>query len=225
MKLCFFYIAILIPINISYAIDVGDITETLDSNKNILFKEVKNNVQAARLVNLTVQKISSPMSDGVVVPMESNDELLSTPANLVLPGNASDIFKIIYGGPSDNKERYYRLNWQDDPVTDDGSTKSAKSAVATTSATISTILVVAPRTENFSYQSNNGVITNTGNVSFRVVSSGPCLDSKKEFEQNGICRERYYLMPNKTVKLQRVNINNKKSSVGIWHQGEFIVTK
>ena len=218
-------ILFLLPLNLSFAVDVGDITETIEADKDSLSKEIKNTVKAARLVNLSAQKITSPMADGKVIPFESKSELLTTPANLILPGEASDIFKIIYGGPADDKERYYRLNWQDDPVSEGGLTKSSKSAVATTSATISTILVVAPRNERFDYQYNNGEIKNTGNSSFRIVASGPCLTNKTEYAQNGICRERYYLMPSLQVKLQRVDANNRKSTVGIWHKGEFIITK
>ncbi|UNH25673.1 hypothetical protein [Moellerella wisconsensis] len=224
-KIIFSLSLIILPISVSIAIDVGDITETINSDKNILSKEIKNTVSTARLVNLNVQKISSPMGDGVPLTMSSKDELLSTPANLILPGGASDIFKVIYNGPADDKERYYRLNWQDDPVSDNGSTTSHKSAVATTSATISTILVVAPRIENFNYQYNNGVVQNTGNSSFRVVASGPCLASQIKYAKNGICRERYYLMPNLKVKMQRVDTANKKTTIGIWHKEEFIIAK
>ncbi|MFL7885799.1 hypothetical protein AAD041_20770, partial [Proteus mirabilis] len=129
----------------SMAIDVGNITEFIETDNDLLTKEIKNTVASARLVNLSVQKISSPMGDGVEIPLESNNEILSTPSNLILPSNASDIFKIIYDGPKDDKERYYRLNWTDDPVSENNITNSSKSAKATTSATISTILVVAPR--------------------------------------------------------------------------------
>ncbi len=223
-KIIFILSVSILPLGTSIAIDVGDITETINSDKEMLSKEIKNTVSTARLVNLNVQKISSPMEEGSPLTM-SSDEILSTPANLILPGEASDIFKIIYNGPADDTERYYRLNWQDDPVSSNGSTTSNKSAVATTSATISTILVVAPRLENFNYQYNNGVVKNTGNSSFRVVASGPCLTSQSKHSQNGVCRERYYLMPNLKVKMQRVNTTNKKTTIGIWHKEEFIIAK
>nr|WP_254178902.1 hypothetical protein [Providencia rettgeri] len=57
------------------------------------------------------------------------------------------------------------------------------------------------------------------------MASGPCLAEKQKYGVDGICRERYYLMPNLAVKLQFVDVTNKKSSVGIWHKGEFIVVK
>ena len=214
-----------LPLKSSFAVNVGNITEIISSAEDTLSQEIENTVDTARLVNLTIEKIDSPLDTGKVIPVTDPNEILSTPANLILPGHAKDIFKIIYQGPKDNKERYYRLNWKDDPIGESGVTQSAKSASATTSATISTILVVAPRIENFNYKYSNSQVSNTGNSTFRVVASGPCLAEKQKYGADGICRERYYLMPNLAVKLQFVDVTNKKSSVGIWHKGEFIVVK
>lgn len=209
----------------SFAVNVGNITEIISSNEDSLAKEIENTVNTARLVNLTIEKIDSPLDGGKVISISDPNEILSTPANLILPGQAKDVFKIIYQGPKDDKERYYRLNWKDNPIAESGTTQSTKSASATTSATISTILVVAPRIEKFDYQYANAQVSNIGNSSFRVVASGPCLPGKQKYGVEGVCRERYYLMPNLAVKLQLVDLNNKKSSVGIWHKGDFIVVK
>ncbi|MEI9599598.1 hypothetical protein QU516_00610 [Moellerella wisconsensis] len=215
----------ILPIKSSLAVNVGNITEIISSDRDTLAKEIENTVNTARLVNLTIEKIDSPLENGKIISVNDPNEILSTPANLILPGNAKDVFKIIYQGPKDDEERYYRLNWRDDPIGENGVTQSAKSASATTSATISTILVVAPRIEKFNYKYINSQVSNVGNSSFRVVASGPCLPEKKEYGVDGICRERYYLMPHLAVKLQFVDITNKKSSVGIWHKGEFIIVK
>lgn len=216
---------LMLPLKNSFAVNVGNITEIISSSEETLAKEVENTVDAARLVNLSIEKIDSPLEGGKVIPINDPNEILSTPANIILPGKARDIFKIIYQGPKDNQERYYRLNWTDDPISESGMTKSTKSASATTSATISTILVVAPRIENFKYKYEKNKVANLGNSSFRVVASGPCLTEKIKFGTEGICRECYYLMPNLAVNLQLVDINNKKTSIGIWHKGEFIVVK
>lgn len=225
MKKLILFLLFLLPIKNCLAVNVGNITEIIPSNEYTLAKEIENTVNTARLVNLTIEKIDSPLDKGKVIPTNDPNEILSTPANLILPGHATDVFKIIYQGPKDDQERYYRLNWKDDPITENGVTQSSKSATATTSATISTILVVAPRIENFNYQYNNFQVSNLGNSSFRVVASGPCLAEKQQYGVEGMCRERYYLMPHLAVKLQLVDLNNKKSSVGIWHKGEFIVVK
>ncbi|XEK64459.1 hypothetical protein NMD02_20690 [Citrobacter meridianamericanus] len=60
-------------------------------------------------------------------------------------------------------------------------------------------MVVAPRKERFEYSRNGDVISNTGNVSFRVIDYGACKD--KAHEQGRGCRERYYIMPGTRIKL------------------------
>lgn len=203
------------------AISVGDITSIIEANQTLLSKEIENTTDVARFVGLKIYRISSPMADGEVIPMESKSEILSTPSGLVLPGSAKDIFKIIYQGPADNQERYYRLSWIDAPVTGAGQDSASKGAQATTSAQINTILVVAPRKENFDYTYANGTLTNTGNTSFRVVAAGQCLDASKDKEGNG-CRERYYVMPGKSVTLKYTDTKAQKTHIGIWHGSKYI---
>lgn len=89
-------------------------------------------------------------------------------------------FVSFYKGPADDVERYYRLQWIDEPVTESAETRANKMAVATASAEIGTILVVAPRKERFEYSRNGDVITNTGNVSFRVIAYGACKDKARD---------------------------------------------
>lgn len=205
-------------------IHVGAITETLLSDQTILAKEIENNVDQARLVGLSIERISSPLDDGKVLPLVNN-EILISPANLILPGKTKESFKIFYKGPSDNQERYYRLVWRDDPVTETGSTQSAKAATATTSAMISTILVVAPRQERFDYQFDKEarVVFNTGNTSFRTVATGDCMPDAVTKNENNRCSERYYVMPGLGVKLKQVDVQSKKATVGIWHNDDFII--
>ncbi|MBP6116037.1 MAG: hypothetical protein KBC57_00085 [Neisseriaceae bacterium] len=202
------------------AISVGEITSLIHTDETMLAKEVENTVDGARLVSLSIERISSPMDGGEVLPMDSASEILSTPANLILPGRGKDIFRIFYDGPKDDQERYYRLNWQDNPVQEDGLSKSAKTATATTSASIGTILVVAPRKETFDYEYLNGAVYNRGNVTFRVVAFGPCKTPNASGQKT--CHERYYVMPGVGVKLKYGNLSDKKAHVGIWHRGNFI---
>lgn len=207
------------------AINVGAITSIIAPAQNVIAKEVINTVDDARLVSLSVERISSPMEGGKVIPMESKQEIMATPSNLILPGNGRDIFRVFYAGPKDAKERYYRLVWRDNPIAEEGLSKTRKAASATTSATISTILVVTPRLDNFNYQYRGGVVYNTGNSSFRVVAFGPCKQPQTSEDKNKGCRERYYVMPGLGAHLKFVDINNQKLSVGIWHNEDYINVK
>lgn len=207
------------------AINVGTITSIIPPDQSIIAKEVTNTVDDARLVSLSIEKISSPMENGEMIPMQGVQEIMVTPANLILPGNEKDVFKVFYTGPKDDKERYYRLVWRDNPVVEEGMSKTKKMASATTSATISTILVVTPRQDNFNYQYRDGVVYNLGNSSFRVVTSGPCKQPKNSEEKSKGCHERYYVMPGLGVNLKFVDINNPKISIGIWRNIDYINVK
>lgn len=216
-------IAVIITVLASFsaqAINVGEVTSIMSPTAFSLAKEISNPTDSARLVSLKVERISSPMESGIVIPMESPSELLSTPANLIMPGNSKENFRVFYKGPEDDKERYYRLSWSDEPVTDDGATSSRKQGQAMTSAIINTILVVAPRKEKFDFLRQGATVTNTGNASFRVISFGPCRDKKKDLGQG--CRERYYVMPGVSIKIQHIDLNEKKSRIGIWHGQKYI---
>jgi len=204
------------------AIDVGEITSIMHPGEHIHAKEITNTNNTARYIQLNVVRISSPLPGGVEIPMESKGELLSTPASLVLPGQAKDVFRLIYKGPEDNKERYYRLQWLDEPLADNSRNTASKYGVATTSAEIGTILVVAPRKEDFKYSFKNGSVTNEGNTSFRIIAHGECL---KKMEDQDSCRERYYVMPGMSKKLNYVNLSSAKSHVGIWRGKTFISIK
>lgn len=203
-----------------HAVNVGDITAIINSNEKTLAKEVENTTNVARYIALKVEKITSPAADGKVIPLE-NSEILSTPAGLVLPGSGKDVFKILYNGPEDDQERYYRLSWLDAPVLGKEDNTANKAALATTSAIINTILVVSPRKDKFDYSYSNGTITNTGNASFRIVAAGSCIDQTKDINGKG-CRERYYVMPGKSIKLKFTDWNAPKTNLGIWYSGQYI---
>lgn len=101
----------------SHAINVGDVTSIMGPDASTLAKEIINTTDTARYVSVSVERISSPMAGGTVIPMANRSELLSTPASLILPGNAKENFRF-YKGPQDNRERYYRISRTDEPVTE-----------------------------------------------------------------------------------------------------------
>lgn len=204
----------------SLAINVGEVTSIMLTTEASLAKEISNPTDAARLVSLRVERISSPMEGGVVIPMENKSELLSTPANMIMPGNSKENFRVFYNGPADDKERYYRLSWADEPVTDDNDTTTKKQGQAMTSAIINTILVVSPRKERFDFVKKGNGVENTGNSSFRVIAFGPCKDKNKDTGQG--CRERYYVMPGESINFQHVDFTQSKSRIGIWHGPKYI---
>lgn len=203
------------------ALDVGDISSFIYSNKTMISKEIKNTTDSGRFVNVSIQRISSPSADGKIIPMERPDEMLLSPASMLIPSQAAEMVRFFYKGPDDNKERYYRIFWQDQLLGDKSQDSSKKSAIATASARISTILVVAPRNINYQYQYNSGTIFNTGNATFKVIAYGQCLNEKGKHD----CKEYYYLMPGKKRVFVQVNVNDKKGHVALWQAEQFVPVK
>ena len=203
------------------ALDVGDISSFMNSGSSTLSKEIKNTTDSGRLINIHMERLSSPLDGGKVIPMDKQDEILLTPASLLLPAKASDVIRFFYKGPADDKERYYRIVWFDQALSHAQRNGSTRSAVATASARIGTILVVAPRKANFRYQYANGTLVNTGNATLRILAYGPCLKPADGKE----CKENYFLMPGKERRFTRVNVADKKGRVALWQGEQFVPVK
>lgn len=203
------------------ALDVGAISSFMHSDTATLSKEIKNTTDNGRLVNIKIERLSDPSESGTVIAMESKDEMLLSPASLMMPANATDLIRFYYKGPEDNKERYYRIVWFDQALTDAGQNTAKRNAVATTSARIGTILVVSPRKVQFNHQFANGKIKNTGNATFKMVAYGACRNKK----DGSNCKENYFVMPGRDRSLTKVDINDKKSHVALWYGEQFIQVK
>ena len=203
------------------ALDVGDISSFMNSDSSTLSKEIKNTTDSGRLINIHMERLSSPLDGGKVIPMDKQDEILLTPASLLLPAKASDVIRFFYKGPADDKERYYRIVWFDQALSDAQRNGSTRSAGATASARIGTILVVAPRKVNYRYQYANGTLTNTGNATLRILAYGPCLKPADGKD----CKENYFLMPGKERRFTRVNVADKKGRVALWQGEQFVPVK
>lgn len=203
------------------ALDVGDISSFMNSDSSTLSKEINNTTDSGRLINIHMERLTSPLDDGKVIPMDKPDEVLLTPASLLLPARANDVIRFFYKGPADDKERYYRIVWFDQALSDAQRNGSARSAVATASARIGTILVVAPRKANFRYQYADGKLVNTGNATLRILAYGPCLKAADGKE----CKENYFLMPGKERRFTRVNVADKRGRVALWQGEQFVPVK
>lgn len=84
------------------ALDVGDISSFMNSDSSTLSKTIKNSIDSGRS-SISVSNGSSPLDDGQVISMDKPDELLLTPASLLLPAQASEVIRFFYKGPADEK--------------------------------------------------------------------------------------------------------------------------
>jgi len=209
---------LLIP-GISQAINVGAVTTFIDAGSQEVAKQIENGSDQARLVTISVTRITSPEEGGQEIPMEVSGELMLSPSRLMLPANARNNVRFFYKGPQDDKERYYRIRWLDTALSVDDQRNEHRQAVATTSAQIGTILVVTPRQHRFAYDLKDDTLTNRGNASYRTVAYGPCLEGEE------LCKETYYDLPGKQRRFRQVNMRDPKSHLGLWLGQEFVVIK
>ncbi|AMO48913.1 YagY protein [Enterobacter sp. FY-07] len=202
------------------ALDVGDISSFMHSNDSMISKEIKNTTTSGRFINIHVDRITSPLDNGETIPMDSKNELLFTPGSLLLPAKSNEIIRFYYNGPEDNRERYYRITWLDQALSEGQRNNSSRNAIATVSARISTILVVAPRKVKYDYQYTPGKILNTGNATLRLIAYGPCLTQRSRE-----CKENYFLMPGKSRVFTHVDVSNPNGHIAFWQAEHFIPIK
>ncbi|MTD41149.1 pilus assembly protein [Erwinia sp. CPCC 100877] len=206
------------------AVNVGSVTTIIPDNVESISKEIKNESDTARIISVSVQRISSPMDEGVVIQPEAPDEILLTPTRMIMPANASDIVKFYYHGKKDDLERYYRITFVDEGITEDQSADVSKSGQGMTRAVVSTILVAQPRNKNIDFDYRDGKIINKGNAAFRVNAIGKCLKHRPENPRNQ-CVQNFYVMPEMTRDIKLIDVNDKDFHLGIWDLKHFIPVK
>ncbi|VTO19472.1 CFA/I fimbrial auxiliary subunit [Klebsiella variicola] len=67
------------------ALDVGDISSFMNSGSSTLSKTIKNSTDSGRLINIHLERLSSPLDGGQVIPMDKPDEVLLTPPACCYP--------------------------------------------------------------------------------------------------------------------------------------------
>ena len=206
------------------AINVGKVTTIIPANADTTAKEIKNEAESVRIVSISAQRISSPMDEGIVINPEKVDELLLTPTRMVMPAGTSNIVKFYYHGNADNKERYYRITFVDEGVSEELDNAAQKNGKGMTRAVVSTILVVQPRDKKVDFLYVAGKITNKGNTSFRVNATGTCLKPNPDSPTTP-CTKNFYLMPNTSRAIEDINVTDNHFHLGIWDLKQFIPVK
>ena len=206
------------------AINVGKVTTIIPADADSTAKEIKNEADSVRIVSVRAQRISSPMDEGIVINPEKVDELLLTPTRMVMPAGTSNIVKFYYHGNADNKERYYRITFTDEGVSEEVDSGSPKNGTGMTRVVVSTILVVQPRGKKIDFVYVAGKITNKGNTAFRVNATGTCLKPNPESPTTP-CTKNFYLMPDTSRAIEDINVTDNHFHLGIWDLKQFIPVK
>ncbi|MGY3863302.1 EcpB family pilus assembly chaperone [Aeromonas lacus] len=208
------YIVILL---ISYpvtAIQIDSVNTFMAPNKNVVSQKVSNPSSTAHLVTIKVQRIDSPYTGKVVsVPHSEVQELTFTPERILQPAGSSNFVKFYYNGPRDDKERYYKVTWVDDPLSLKNQDSDKKAASLHAVASVGTILVIKPRLSHLKYSYRKSKLINTGNVSFRMVAYGPCSNKNSKHKE---CHSDGPIAPGGTFEFNKINMNSKNAHLGIW---------
>lgn len=158
------------------AIYVGNQTFSINAESNMFAKLLVNNNKSPRLYRITVRAIDTPgTSESYYQPADG--ELLFAPRQMMLQPGESDFFKFYYHGPADDKERYYRIAFEEIPPQNRTSTKAKDSIISMMPVIVmDTILVVRPRKINFKWflDHSRGEVANKGNTWFKVLLKPGC---------------------------------------------------
>ena len=158
------------------AIYVGNQTFSIDAESNMFAKLVINNNKSARLYRITIRAIDSP-GISEVYSQPADGELLFAPRQMMLQSGESDFFKFYYHGPADDKERYYRVAFEEIPPQNRTSKNANDSIISMVPVIVmDTILVVRPREINFkwSLDHSKGEVANNGNTWFKALLKPGC---------------------------------------------------
>ena len=171
----FCFIFLLAPF-FANAIYVGNQTFSIDAESSMFAKLVVNNNKSPRLYRITIRAIDSP-GISEVYSQPADGELLFAPRQMMLQSGESDFFKFYYHGPADDKERYYRVAFEEIPP-QNRTSKSANDSIISMVPVIvmDTILVVRPRKINFkwSLDHSKGEVANRGNTWFKLLLKPGC---------------------------------------------------
>lgn len=213
-------VLLLISIRHAYAIQIDDLSIFMSPESTMVGQKIENTSSVAHLVTVSVDEIDSPYSMKTLpVSSSGRNEIQFTPERILIPAGGSEFVKFYYHGKSDERERYYRVTWIDDPLSQNVKSSSNKSIEMHAIASVGTVLVIQPRVEHFSYKYLKGKLLNTGNSSFRMVAYGPC---KSSISKQKTCQMDGPIAPGHDFNLGTINLSSHDTHLGIWRHGQLI---
>ncbi|WOE32311.1 MULTISPECIES: molecular chaperone [unclassified Acinetobacter] len=176
----------------------------MGSDENIMAKYLTNDTNSMNLYTIQSYEIEKPSNTNEVRINSKEKEILYTPLRKTIDKQSTDFFKLIYRGPQDNKERYYRVSFVETPLTSLNNNATTRSPSYLPSVALSTILIVRPRKQNFQYHLNEkqGLLKNTGNTFFRVIIHQGCNGTDEDATH-------FYILPGEEYRDQALIGDNK----------------
>lgn len=180
------------------------------ADKSFISKRVFNDSHKQNIYSISAVKIDKPGPGGERRQAIEEGELLFAPLNFSLAPDAGEFFKIFYRGPQDDKERYYRVQFTEMPITLFPERNRGKKSEAIPAIALETILVVRPRKMNLHYMldEQKGVLENTGNTFFKIIVQKGCNSTDDEATVR-------YILPGETYRSPELKAQNKKFIVAL----------
>ena len=188
------------------AISVSSYIYEMEANEEFIAKSVTNDTAEFNTYRVSVFKIDRPGPGGENILYQKDRELIFAPLFLNIPAGQTDYFKLLYIGPKDDQERYYRVDFLESKM---GGIEDVKEggaqSVFVPSISFSTIFIVRPRKQNLKYDLNEqqGYLKNIGNTTFRLIVSQGCDGSDEDAIQ-------FYMLPGEEYRNDSLKGENKK---------------
>lgn len=177
----------------------------MGSERNFISKPVMNDTNNLNLYTVQAFKIDKPGKNGEHIIYEKDREIIYTPLSLKINPKSTDFFKLLYVGPKDNQERYYRVVFSEVPLTAFEERSEPQATAFVPTVVMSTIMIVRPRKQVFKYEldEKTGVLKNTGNTFFRVIVHQSC-------ELDDASSTQFHMLPNEEYKGDIMKQKNSK---------------
>ena len=177
----------------------------MGSKEDFISKYVTNDTETNNLYTVSAYAIEKPSNTNEVRLNTPDKEILYAPLRKTIDKKVTDLFKIYYRGPKDDKERYYRVSFVETPLTLYNNKQTDRASTYLPSIALSTILIVRPRKPNFQYviDEKQGFIKNTGNTFFRVSIGNGCDGKDEDADQ-------FYMLPGEEYHNKSITQENRK---------------
>lgn len=198
----------------SFAIGIEAMTFSMPADSDFIAKRLTNDNQTARLYQIAIYALDKP-GDQEQLSRPAEGELLYAPKQLTLSPGQSDIFKFFWHGPEDDRERYYRVLFREQPTQMRSGALAQGGAInMAPTVVLQTILVVRPRKTRFDWQWAAGSqrLRNSGNTWFKLLLKADCDSDDAQAVS-------FYLRPGEQI--QHALLRGKGQKV-IVYDGRFI---
>ncbi|NIH90974.1 P pilus assembly chaperone PapD [Enterobacter asburiae] len=182
----------------------------MPADKSFISKRIFNDSKKQNVYRISAVKIDKPGPGGEKRQDIEEGELIFAPLTSSLAPDAGEFFKIFYRGPQDDRERYYRVQFTELPVTMFPERNGGKRSEAIPAIALDTILVVRPRKIDLRYTLDEqaGVLKNTGNTFFKIIVQQGCNSTDDEATIR-------YVLPGETYRSSGLKNRNKKFIVAM----------